>query len=151
MVKLKVGDKFPEIKGDTLEGEMSSSDLKGKNAVVYFYPKDNTPGCTREAKDFRDYKESFDELNTQILGISTDGLKSHKKFADKYDLNFPLLSDQGKILCSACGVKGFGGKIAKRTTFLVDKEGIVRHIWEKVNVKGHAEDVLKKIRELDLE
>lgn len=150
MVKLKEGDKFPEIKGDSLEGEMSISDLKGKNAVVYFYPKDNTPGCTKEAKDFRDYKENFDELNTRILGISTDGLKSHKKFAEKYDLNFPLLSDQSKILCTACGVKGIGGITAKRTTFLVDKEGVVRHIWEKVDVKGHAEDVLKKIRELDI-
>lgn len=150
MLKLKEGDKFPEIKGDSLEGEVSISDLRGKNAVVYFYPKDNTPGCTREAKDFRDYKEDFDELNTQILGISTDGLKSHKKFAEKYDLNFPLLSDQGKILCDACGVKGIGGITAKRTTFLVDKEGFVRHIWEKVDVKGHAEDVLKTIRELDI-
>ncbi len=150
MVKLNVGEKFPEIKGDTFEGEISGTEFRGKNAVVYFYPKDNTPGCTREAKDFRDYKKDFDELDTRILGISTDSAKSHKKFAEKYDLNFPLLSDKGNILCSACGVKGIGGITAKRTTFLVDKTGVIRYIWEKVDVNGHAEDVLKKIRELDL-
>ena len=119
--------------------------------VVYFYPKDNTPGCTKEAKDFRDYKESFDELNTEIFGISTDSIKSHKKFIDKYDLNFTLLSDENKIICDACGVKGMTGKTAKRTTFLVDKNGVIQHVWEKVNVKGHAEDVLKKIKELNLQ
>lgn len=150
MVKLKVGDKFPDIKGETVDGEISLKNLQGKNAVVYFYPKDNTPGCTKEAKDFRDYKDQFDKLNTEIIGISTDGLKSHKKFAEKYDLNFTLLSDKNKILCSACGVTGITGKTAKRTTFLMDKNDVIRYIWENVNVKGHAEDVLKKIKELDM-
>jgi peroxiredoxin Q/BCP len=150
MVKLRVGDKFPEMKADSFDGERSISSFKGKNKVVYFYPRDNTPGCTMEAKDFRDYKSKFDELNTEIIGISTNSLKSHKKFMDKYDLNFTLLSDENKLLCSACGVAKATGKSAKRTTFLVDNNGTIRYVWEKVNVKGHAEDVLDKIKELEL-
>ena len=150
MAKLKVGDKFPDIKGETIDGEIALKNFEGKNAVVYFYPKDNTPGCTREAKDFRDYKDQFEELNTEIIGISTDSTKSHKKFMEKYDLNFPLISDKNKIICSACGVTGMTGKTAKRTTILLDKNGVIQHIWEKVDVKGHAEDVLNKIKELDM-
>jgi peroxiredoxin Q/BCP len=151
MVKLKVGDNFADIPADSLEGERSISSFKGKNKVIYFYPRDNTPGCTIEAKGFRDFKDKFQKINTEILGISTNSLKSHKKFADKYELNFTLLSDGNKLLCSACGVIGASGKSAKRTTFLVDKKGKIRYIWEKVDVKGHAEDVLSKIKELKLE
>lgn len=151
MVKLKVGDTFPDVKGAAFDGEMSISNFRGKKVVVYFYPKDNTPGCTKEAKDFRDYKGSFNELSTEIIGISTDSLKSHKKFMEKYDLNFTLLSDNSKTLCSACGVTGLTGTIAKRTTFLLDENGVIRHIWEKVDVKGHAEDVLEKIKELSMQ
>ena len=151
MAKLKVGDKFPDLKGETVDGEIGIKDFQGKNIVVYFYPKDNTPGCTKEAKDFRDYKEKFGKLDTEIVGISTDSTKSHKKFMEKYDINFPLMSDKNKILCSACGVTGITGKTAKRTTFLLDKNGIIKHIWEKVDVKGHAENVMKKIKELDMQ
>lgn len=150
MVKLKVGDKFPYLTAETVDGEKSLSDFKGKNAVVYFYPKDGTPGCTIEAKDFRDFKSEFDDLNTDIIGISTDSIKSHKKFTEKYDLNFTLLSDKSKILCSACGVKGVSGVTAKRTTFLLDTEGKIIHIWENVKARGHAENVLKKVKESDL-
>lgn len=150
MTKLKIGDKFPEIGGESSEGTASLSDYAGKNVVVYFYPKDNTPGCTKEAKDFRDYKEEFDKLNTEIVGISTDSTESHQRFAEKYDLNFTLLSDRSKTLCQSCGVIGLTGTTAKRTTFLLDREGIIRHIWESVSVKGHAEDVLKRIRDLKI-
>ena len=150
MAKLKIGDKFPDLPAEGFEGKRSISSFKGKNKVVYFYPRDNTPGCTVEAKGFRDHKDKFDDMNTEIVGISTNSLKAHKKFIDKYDLNFTLLSDSKNILCSACGVKGPSDKSAKRTTFLVDKNGKIRHIWEKVSVKGHAEDVLEKIKELDL-
>lgn len=151
MVELNVGDKFPEIKGDTTSGEVSLSDYSGKNVVVYFYPKDNTPGCTKEAKDFRDYQEEFENLHTTVVGISTDSMKSHEKFADKYGLNFTLLSDNSKTICRSCGVMGLTGTTAKRTTFLLDKEGMIKNIWENVSVKGHAEDVLSKIRELNLQ
>jgi peroxiredoxin Q/BCP len=150
MVKLKVGDKFPDLKADSFEGEKSLSDFKGKPAVVYFYPNDGTPGCTTQAKDFRDLKIEFDDLNTHIIGISTNSLKSHKKFTEKYDLNFILLSDKSKILCTACGVKGVSGITAKRTTFLLDSKGNIINIWENVKAKGHADKVLEKIRELDL-
>ncbi len=150
MAKLKVGDKFPDLKAEAEGGEKSISSFKGKNKVVYFYPRDNTPGCTIEAKDFRDHKSEFEKLSTEIIGISTNSLKSHQKFIDKYHLNFTLLSDENKILCSACGVGKPIGKSAKRTTFLVDKKGTIRYIWEKVSVKDHAEDVLSKIKELEL-
>ncbi|MCK5290876.1 MAG: peroxiredoxin [Thermoplasmata archaeon] len=149
MVKLNVGDKFPEIKGDTTKGEVSLSNYSGKNVVVYFYPKDNTPGCTKEAKSFRDYGGEFENLNTEIVGISTDSIKSHEKFARKYDLDFTLLSDRDKTICNSCGVTGLTGMTAKRTTFLLDKEGVIRTIWENVSVKGHAEDVLNKVKELN--
>lgn len=151
MAKLKVGDKFPALSGETVESEIPLEDFKGKNLVVYFYPKDNTPGCTKEAKDFRDYKDQFDRMNTEIIGISTDSVKSHAKFKEKYGLNFSLLSDKNKILCSACGVTGATGKTAKRTTFLMDKSGTIKHIWEKVDVKGHAEDVLATIKDFNLQ
>jgi len=151
MVNLKIGDQFPEIERDSSSGEVSISSYHGKNVVVYFYPKDNTPGCTKEAKGFRDYKKNFEELDTEIVGISTDSTKSHQKFADKYGLNFALLSDKDKTLCKACGVVGLTGTTAKRTTFLLDKDGRIRHIWENVSVGGHVEDVLSKISELGLE
>jgi peroxiredoxin Q/BCP len=150
MVKLKVGDKFPDLKAEAIDGEKSVADFRNKNAVVYFYPRDGTPGCTIEAKDFRDFKSDFNDLNTEIIGISTDSIKSHKKFTEKYDLNFTLLSDKSKILCSACGVKGVSGVTAKRTTFLLDAQGKIKYIWENVKARGHAENVLKKIKDLDL-
>lgn len=150
MTNLKVGDKFPEMGGESTSGEVGLGSYAGKNVVVYFYPKDNTPGCTKEAKDFRDYKGEFEKLNTEIVGISTDSMKSHEKFAEKYDLNFTLLSDKSKTLCRSCGVMGLTGTTAKRTTFLLDGEGQIRHIWEGVSVRGHAEDVLRKIDELDM-
>jgi peroxiredoxin Q/BCP len=149
MVKLKVGDKFPDMSLASLKGEVSLAKLKGRNVVVYFYPMDNTPGCTKEAKDFRDYKARFDELGTEIIGISTDSIGSHSKFAEKYGLNFDLVSDESGALCSMCGVTGLLGKTAKRTTFLLDKEGTIRHIWEKVSVGGHAEEVLEAVKKMN--
>ena len=150
MTKLKVGERFPEIEATGLAGGISTGGLKGKNAVVYFYPKDNTPGCTKEAKDFRDYKENFDALNTEIIGISMDSMKSHEGFAQRYDLNFNLVSDPDKTICTKCGVVGLTGKTARRTTFLIDRDGVIRNIWERVDVDGHAEDVLTKMKDLNL-
>lgn len=150
MTNLKVGEKFPEFKSELDGKEITLSDFKGKNLVVYFYPRDNTPGCTREAKDFTAHRKVFDGLETEILGISTDSPDSHRKFTEKHDLNINLLSDKNKIICSACGVVGMSGRSAKRTTFLLDREGRIVHIWDKVSVKGHAEDVIGKIKELDL-
>jgi len=149
VVKLEVGDRFPEMELTGTKGDISLEGLKGKNVVVYFYPRDSTPGCTKEAKDFRDLGPEFERLNTEIIGISTNSLKSHRKFAERYELDFNLLSDDSKLLCAKCGVIGTLGRSAKRTTFLLDGEGIIRHIWAKVSVRGHAQAVLEKARLLN--
>jgi thioredoxin-dependent peroxiredoxin len=120
-----------------------------KNVVLYFYPRDFTPGCTQEAQDFRDAKAQFDALNTEIVGVSADSGESHDKFAGRYELNFTLVSDPKQVLGGQCGTKGVLG-MESRTTYLIDKEGKVRFIWPKVKVGGHADDVLAKVKELGL-
>ena len=135
-------------------GNISLDSLKSKVVVLYFYPKDSTPGCTIEAKDFRDHYKEFTELNTEILGVSKDNIESHKKFANKQSLPFPLLSDYNGSLCQNYGVwvekSMFGKKYMgiERSTFLIDKNGIIKKIWNKVKVKGHVEQILKKIKAL---
>ncbi len=134
--------------------EVSLSDFKGKkNVVLYFYPKDNTPGCTQEACDFRDHLTRAQNQDTVVLGISRDSLKSHVKFSEKYQLPFPLLSDPEGEVCqkygcwkekSMFGKKYFG---IERSTFLIDKKGMLKGIWRKVKVKGHVDEVLQKIKE----
>lgn len=131
------------------------SDFAGKNLVLYFYPKDNTPGCTQQAKDFRDHLVEFEKLNTVIIGISKDSLASHQKFKDKYELNFILGSDsQGKI-CNNYGTwvekSMFGKKYfgIERSTFLINTKGeIIKH-WPKVKVNGHVKEVLKEVEKLN--
>lgn len=128
--------------------------LKGKTVVLYFYPKDNTTGCTKEACDFRDAFPNFSSTNATILGVSRDSLKSHKNFKDKYNLTFPLLSDEDGAVCQAYGVwveksmygrKYFG---IERSTFLIDSKGIIRKIWRKVKVPGHTQEVLEAVKGL---
>lgn len=145
MDALQVGDDAREI----LESAGVDSLIGKKNTVFYFYPKDFTLGCTHEAQDFRDTKGKFDELNTEIIGVSADSEESHKKFTDKYRLTFTLVSDPKLMLAGKCGAAGILGT-AKRTTYLIDKAGKVRFVWPKVSVNGHAEDVLAKIKELGL-
>ncbi len=130
------------------------SDLKGKFVVLYFYPKDDTPGCTLEAQDFNKLKSEFDKLNTVIIGVSKDKLDSHDKFKEKYCLEFDLASDANSNLCEQYGVwlekSMFGKKYMgiDRATFLLDKESVVKHIWRSVNAKGHAQEVLDKLKSL---
>jgi len=145
----KAGDKAPAIEASTYgEESVSLGDFKGKKAVVlYFYPRDNTPGCTKEACGMRDSMETLSEMGVQVMGVSTDSVKSHEKFRDKYELNFPLLSDKEREIVRAYGVENERGS-AKRVTFLIDKNGVVRHVWPKVKVDGHVDDVLSKIKEL---
>lgn len=137
------------------EGKIMLSKLKGKNVVLYFYPRDNTPGCTTEACDFRDHLASVESDETVVLGVSTDSLTSHKKFADKYDLPFPLLSDEDHKICEKYGVwveKNMYGKKSwgvQRATFLIDKTGKIAAVWPKVRVKGHVAEVAEKIAELE--
>lgn len=138
----------------TDEQTISLADLRGQNVVLYFYPKDSTPGCTTESQDFRDLHDQFTSLNTVILGASRDGLRSHANFRAKQELPFALLSDPDETLCKAYDVikeKNMYGKKhmgIERSTFLIDAEGIIRAQWRKVKVKGHAATVLEAVREI---
>ncbi len=145
------GEKAPLIEGETYGGKrLSLGDYIGKNVVVlYFYPRDNTPGCTKEACSMRDGMDRLRELGVQVIGVSTDSVASHEKFRDKYGLNFPLLSDKDRNIVRAYGVESEKGT-ARRVTFLIDRDGVVRHVWTKVNTSGHADEVLRKIEELGL-
>lgn len=152
---LSIGDKAPDFNLPTDGGgSVSLSALKGKNVVLYFYPKDDTPGCTVEAKDFRDRIEQFKKADTVILGVSKDSVKSHDKFKEKYCLPFGLISDEEGKMCEDYGVwveKSMYGKKymgIERTTFLIDKQGKIAKIWNKVKVDGHADELLKSAQEL---
>ena len=127
-------------------------DLRGAKIVLYFYPKDDTPGCTKEACAFRDRKDEITELGAKVLGVSPDDVASHVKFRDKFDLNFPLLADADHKLAEKYGAwreKNMYGKKSmgvQRSTFLIDEEGKVQKVWKKVSVDGHDEEVLAAIR-----
>lgn len=150
-----MGEKAPDFSLPTDgSGEVSLANLKGKNVVLYFYPKDDTPGCTTEAKNFRDKLAEFEAADTMILGVSKDSVVRHDKFKTKYDLNFTLVSDEECKLCEAYGVwkeKSMYGKKymgIERSTFLIDKAGVIRQEWRKVSVTKHVEDVLKEVKKL---
>ena len=151
---LAVGDKSPAFKGMTAEGSLSLKDLKGSNIVLYFYPKDATPGCTLEACAFRDMLPRFKRMDAKVFGVSKDDLKSHEKFANKYELPFTLISDGDGSICESFGVWGeksmYGKKYMgiERATYLIDKAGVIRNIWRKVKVTGHAEEVLNSVKNL---
>ena len=152
MTQLKVGDKAPNFEAETEKNEkIELSTYKGtSNIVLYFYPKDNTSGCTKEACSFRDNMERLIPLGILVLGVSTDSVASHQRFSDKYELNFPLVSDSSKSIVRAYGVLPSGKKSAQRSTFLNDKEGVIRHIWPKVKVAGHVDEIIDKIQEIGL-
>ncbi len=152
---LEIGSTAPhvELPGDA--GQFYKlSDYEGKKVVLYFYPKDDTSGCTAEACDFRDRLRDFNIMNAVVLGISRDNLKSHEKFKKKYGLTFPLLADEDGAVCAAYetwveksmyGKKYFG---IERSTFLIDGLGVIRRVWRKVKVSGHAQEVFKAIQEI---
>jgi thioredoxin-dependent peroxiredoxin len=150
-----VGAKAPDFSLPDGNGKtVSLKDFAGKTLVIYFYPKDDTPGCTKEACDFRDNLARLKKAGAAVVGVSRDPVKSHAKFASKYELPFPLLSDVEGEMLDAYGVwqkKSFMGKTFMgivRTTFLVDGRGVVRRVWEKVKVEGHVDEVLGSIKEL---
>ena len=152
---LKVGDKAPAFSLPATDGrEMDLGALKGRKAVLYFYPKDDTSGCTLEAQNFQALKQDFAATDTQIVGVSPDSLKSHDKFRSKYDLDFPLASDESKSMLEAYGVWAeksmYGRKYmgVERTTLLIDRDGTIAQIWTKVKVPGHAEEVLAAAKAL---
>lgn len=148
---LEIGDTAPDFKAETYGGEeVKLSDYYKNNVVaLYFYPRDNTPGCTKEACSMRDGMEDLKTLGVQVLGVSTDGVRAHENFRDKYNLNFPLISDKSKEIIEKYGVKSKFGS-ASRKTFLIDKNGTIKYIWNKVNTKQHADEVVDKVKELNL-
>lgn len=151
---VEVGQAVQDFELKNQNGEtVKLSDFKGKHVVLYFYPKDNTPGCTTQACDFRDNHESFAGLNAVILGVSPDSEKSHQNFIEKHDLPFELLVDEDKQLAEQFGVwqlkKNFGKEYMGivRSTFIIDKEGVLRKEYRKVRVEGHVEEALNYIKE----
>ncbi len=150
LTELKVGDKAPDFSLLDEHGKpVSLKDYTGKNIVVlYFYPKDFTSGCTTEACSFRDNYQPYREKGAAVIGVSLDSVESHKKFSEKYSLPFSILSDSGKETAKAYGVLGIGGLLAKRVTFIIDKNGTIARIFPKVDVTKHSEEVLKAIDEL---
>ncbi len=150
MTELKVGDRAPDFSLLDEHGRpVSLRDYVGKNIVVlYFYPKDFTPGCTTEACSFRDNYKPYREKGAVVIGVSLDSVESHKKFSEKYNLPFLILSDDKKEAAKAYGVLGVGGFLAKRVTFIIGKDGTIARIFPKVDVKKHSEEVLKALDEL---
>ncbi|MEM3651848.1 MAG: thioredoxin-dependent thiol peroxidase [Nitrososphaerales archaeon] len=146
---LKVGDEAPDFKLTDQDGkEVNLKSLKGSPIILYFYPKDDTPGCTKEACGFRDAFPEIRSKGAVVLGVSLDDVYSHKKFAEKYNLPFQLLSDKDKQVSRSYGVLGVGGRRARRVTFIIDKEGRIRHIFKKVNVEQHPKEVLEILSKL---
>ena len=154
-LKLTEGDRAPEFNSESTGGELIAlQDLRGSVVVLYFYPKDDTPGCTREACAFRDQFAAFRKAGAVVLGVSTDPVKSHDKFTKKYQLPFPLLADVDRKIVEAYGVWGekiFMGRRydgIHRVTFLIDGKGVIRRIWPKVKPDDHAAEVLAAIKAL---
>lgn len=149
---LKAGDKAPAFKLSTDDGdEVALKDLKGKRVILYFYPKDMTPGCTQEACDFRDASAALKKGKTVVMGVSRDSIERHKKFREKYDLDFPLLSDEDGKVCEAYGVwkekSLYGRKFMgiERTTFVIGPDGRIETVFSKVKVNGHIRAVLEAV------
>ena len=148
-LKLKVGDVAPPFTAKSNGGgQVSLADLKGKSVVLYFYPKDDTPGCTKEACAFRDHHNEYRKKGVVVLGVSTDAVKAHEKFAEKLKLPFPLLADEEKQIVSAYGVwgeKSFMGRSYRgthRVTFLIGPDGTIKKVWPRVKPEEHAAEVL---------
>jgi peroxiredoxin Q/BCP len=154
-LKLKEGDLAPDFTAATQDGtEVSLKDYRGKPVVLYFYPKDNTPGCTIEACSFRDNWQALQAAGAVVLGVSTDTVKRHENFARRFELPFTLIADRDRQVVGVYGVyaeKSFMGRLSMgthRVTFLIDAEGRIARIWPKVSVKGHAAEVLEAAKAL---
>lgn len=149
------GDLMPDVELADQDGTpVRLSDLRGEKLVVYFYPKDDTPGCTREACSFQENLASFHRLGAKVVGISGDSSAKHRKFADKYSLSFPLLVDEGRAYAERCGVLGEKKLYGKtsigviRTTFVLDADGRIHRVFRNVKVDGHTEKVIQALTEL---
>ena len=153
--ELKKGSKAPDFSG-VCDGDKSIklSSFNGKNVILYFYPKDDTPGCTKESCEFRSANDDFLEHETIILGVSKDSVARHNKFKEKYNLPFLLVSDESGKICESYGVwreKKYYGKTymgIERSTFLIDKKGVIQKVWRKVRVSGHVDAVMNELMNL---
>lgn len=149
-----LNEKAPMFTAQATTGTLCLSDFAGKRVVLYFYPKDNTSGCTTEGLDFQANYDAFKSLNCEVIGVSRDSLKSHNNFCTKQGFTFPLISDPEETLCQAYDVmklkKMYGREYmgVERSTFLIDESGIVRHEWRKVKVSGHVQEVLEALKTL---
>lgn len=155
MPSLEVGQLAPDFTLMSQSGEsVTLHDLRGQVVVLYFYPKDDTPGCTKEACGFRDLKAAFADVGGRIFGVSRDTVASHQRFATKYGLTFDLLADPDETVCNAYGVlkeKNMYGRVSigiERTTFIIDSEGRIAHVFPKVKVDGHVDAVLDAVRQI---
>lgn len=153
---LNVGDKAPDFSLPASTGEtISLKDLKGNQVVLYFYPKDDTPGCTREACSFRDSNDELTASGIKVLGVSADSVQSHQDFVGKFNLPFPLLADEDKKVIEDYGVWGerqVRGRTVmgiRRMTYLIDGEGVVRQVWPNVTPDNHAQEILEAARNLE--
>ncbi|MEQ1876955.1 MAG: peroxiredoxin [Bdellovibrionia bacterium] len=152
--KFAVNDEVPEIKALATSGDFELAEYRGKNIVIYFYPKDSTPGCTQEGIDFSKLNAQFKKLKTEILGVSRDSLKSHENFRTKQKFSFPLVSDTEEEMCQLFGVikmKNMYGRQVRgieRSTFVIDKNGVLKREWRGVRVPGHAQEVLEFVKTL---
>lgn len=149
------GDLAPAFEGSTATGDtLRLEDLRGQWVALYFYPKDDTPGCTKQACNLRDNTSSLSDAGVAVVGVSGDGVESHERFVEKYDLPFPLVADPDRSILKAYGVygeKSFYGKKTigtKRTTFLIDPEGVVRHVFKRPKTDRHAEEILERLEAL---
>jgi peroxiredoxin Q/BCP len=154
-MKPQPGEDAPDFNLQADDGSAVSRESQlGKRYILYFYPKDDTPGCTKEACGFRDAKPNFSKAKAVVLGVSKDSVARHDKFRDKYDLNFPLLSDEDGKICEKYGTwiekSLYGRKYMgiDRATFLIDGTGVVRNVWRKVKVPGHVEEVIAALKAL---
>ena len=155
MSKVALNKKIPDFKLSATGGkEVALSDFKGSKLVLYFYPRDNTPGCTQESNDFKSKVRSFAKHNTKIVGVSRDSINSHEKFKDKYKFPFELLSDSDEKVCALFDVmkqKNMYGKKVRgieRSTFLIDEKGVLRQAWRKVRVEDHVAEVLEAAKSI---
>lgn len=155
MNAISIGQKVPAFERPATGGKtVKLSDFEGRNVILYFYPRDNTPGCTLEGQDFRDHMPEFEARDTAVLGVSRDSLKSHEKFREKQKFPFDLLADEDESLCRLFGVikekNMYGKKVMgiERSTFLLDARGVLQGEWRKVRVKGHVEAVLRAVESL---
>ncbi|MBF6615167.1 peroxiredoxin [Pollutimonas thiosulfatoxidans] len=154
MTQIAVGRAVPEFSAQSTQGQVTLAGLRNHAAVLYFYPKDNTPGCTTQAQEFRDAYQDFVDAGCHIIGVSRDTLKSHEGFTEKQQLPFPLISDDSEALCSLFGVikmKNMYGKQVRgieRSTFLIGPDGVLLREWRGVRVAGHVDEVLQAVRNI---